>query len=262
MNDLWQRMGNFLDLVDDCEEISPSGKVDGRFEDLVNDNADLVRMIFLTKEGKDAFHRVTVNVRLTDQKFKDMLNVKSDRKRYDSHCVNLFRTLREVDRTKLCKQLNDMSYSLKGSVFIISAAYDGFMTYTTLLFGTSSRKIEVCERFGTQAYVNSYYWHNIVKLLGLSSEEFSKEENIEALTTYEDELIDIIGEYLPGKEYHSIRELILEYRPKLKEELAKNAIDPIKSNDIDVLRKLYGVTNPERVKELLKFKSWKIDYYG
>lgn len=259
MNDLWQRMDNFLDLVDDCEEISPSGRVDIEFKELVNDNADLVRMIFLTKEGKDAFHRVTVNVKLTEQKFKEMLNVKETiRKRYDSRCVNLFRTIREVDRTRLCKQLSDMSYSLKGSVFLISVREDKMTT----LFGNLSGKVEVCSDFGYQAYVNSYYWHNIAKLLLLDAEEFSKEENLEALTIYEDELLHIIDDSLPGRVYQSTREIILDYYPELKEEFAKDGIDPIRSDDINVLRKLYGVSDSESVESLLRSKSWNIDYYG
>ena len=259
MNDLWQRMDNFLDLVDDCEEISPSGRVDARFKDLANDSADLVRMIFLTKEGKDAFHRVTVNVKLTEQKFKDMLNVKATvRKRYDPHCVSLFRTLREVDRTRLCKQLSGLSYSLKGSVFLVSVREEEMTT----LFGNLSGKVEVCRGFGHQAYVNSYYWHNIAKLLLLDEEEFNREENLEAMTIYEDELLDIIDDFLPGRVYQSTRELILDYYPELKEEFAKDGIDPIRSDDINVLRKLYGVSDAESVESLLRSKSWKIDYYG
>ena len=49
MKSIVSRTNKFLNLVDKCENISPSGYVDKKFKALVNDNLDIVRIIFLIK---------------------------------------------------------------------------------------------------------------------------------------------------------------------------------------------------------------------
>lgn len=274
MKSIVSRTNKFLNLVDKCENISPSGYVDKRFKELVNDNVDIVRVIFLTKEGKDAFHRATVSVRLTYDRFKDMLAVYAEcgGQRFDYYSTNLFRTLKVINRNELNGQLNTMDENLRDCNILLCVpdAMESVNRYSprTIIFNTLSGKVEGCRDFGCSAYVNTQYYHNIANILSLDSDDFYKEENISLLLDYEEQLLNLVNESMTDKKYSSLREFIIEKSPELNAKLTERnngAFDIdvyTKQNDVYRLRELYGVVDSDWVTKFLKSKSYGVRIYG
>ena len=110
--------------------------------------------------------------------------------------------------------------------------------------------------------------HNIANILSLNSDDFYKEENIEALLDYEGQLLDIVNESMTSKKYDSLREFIIDRSPELSARLAERNGGTFdinvytKQNDVYRLRELYGVVDSDWVTKFLKSKSYGVRIYG